>query len=109
MGSDAGPAAAAVAAGARAGLFYHSFVDPAAFGTWPAGVPAQIHAMDADPFFVGEGDLDSAEAFVAGTEEAELFLYPGDEHLFTDSSLGAYDAEAAALVLDRTLSLLARI
>lgn len=95
--------------GARAGLFYHSFVDPAEFGMWPARVPAQIHSMDADPFFVGEGDIEAARAFVSGTAHAELFLYPGDGHLFTDSSLAAYDATAAALVLNRSLALLARI
>ncbi len=95
--------------GALAGLFYHSFADPSYFGEWRHGVPAQIHAMDADPFFVGEGDLEPAQAFVASRDEAELFLYPGEEHLFTDSSLEAYDEGASRLVLERTLALLAAL
>lgn len=95
--------------GARAGLFYHAFADPAEFGDWPAGVPLQIHAMDADPFFVGEGDIEPARAFVDAHDDAELLLYPGGEHLFTDSSLLAYDETATQRVLDRSLALLDRL
>ena len=51
--------------------------------------------MEADPFFVDDGDLEAARALVVGTDAAELFLYPGSEHLFTDSSLPSYDAVAA--------------
>lgn len=93
--------------GARGALFLHSFVDPSEFGTWPDGVPLQLHAMDADPFFVGEGDIEPARAFVETHADAHLFLYPGDGHLFTDSSLAAYDAKATRLVLDRSLAFLA--
>lgn len=92
--------------GALGGLFYHSFVDPAEFGSWPEGVPAQIHAMDADPYFVGEGDIDPARAFVDRTPGAELFLYPGAGHLFADSSLPGYDPHATALLLERSLAFL---
>jgi dienelactone hydrolase len=77
---------------------------------WPAGVPVQVHGMDADPFFTEEdGDLDAARALVDSTEEAELFLYPGKEHLFADSSLPSYDEAAAALLTRRTLDFLDRI
>ena len=69
--------------------------------------PVQIHGMDADPFFVDEGDLDAARALVASAEHAELFLYPGDQHYFADSSLPSYDADAAALLTRRTLDFLA--
>ena len=96
-------------AGARAGLFYFSFADPSYFGEWPAGVPLQIHAMDADPYFVGEGDIEPARAFVESHDEAELFLYPGDGHLFADSTLDDYDEEATNLVLERSLALLDRL
>lgn len=95
--------------GALGGLFYHSFADPSWFGSWPAGVPVQIHSMDADPFFVDEGDIDAARPFVEQHEEAELFLYPGDGHLFADSSLPDYDEAAAQLLLERSLSLLERV
>ena len=33
---------------------------------------------------------------VASAEEGELFLYPGDQHYFADSSLPSYDPDAAA-------------
>jgi dienelactone hydrolase len=95
--------------GALAGLFYHSFADPTWFGTWPAGVPAQIHSMDADPSFVDEGDIDAARAFVEEHEDAELFLYPGNGHLFADSSLPDHDEAAARLLLERSLDLLERV
>ena len=95
--------------GALGGLFYHSFADPTYFGGWPEGVPAQIHAMDADPYFVDEGDLDAARPFVDAHEGTELFLYPGTEHLFTDSSLPGYDTEATRVVVERSLELLDRL
>src|SRR5947209_4513268 len=69
--------------GARGALLFHSCVPTSEFGTsWPADVPVQIHAMEADPFFVGEGDLDAPRALVESAEHAEMFLYPGDQHLF---------------------------
>jgi dienelactone hydrolase len=63
--------------------------------------------MDADPIFVGEGDIDAARAVVAEADQAELFLYPGDQHYFADSSLPSYDAEASALLIQRVLDFLA--
>jgi dienelactone hydrolase len=66
---------------------------------WPEDVPVQVHGKEADPFFAE--DLEAAQALVESTERAELFLYPGDEHLFADSSLPAYDAAAAALLTER--------
>ena len=78
------------------------------FGSsWPKGVPVQIHALDADPIFVGEGDIDAARALVAEAADAELFLYAGDQHYFADSSLPSYDADATALLIQRVLDFLA--
>ena len=95
--------------GAVGALFYYSCLPVEEFGTWPDGVPVQIHGMDEDPFFTEEGgDLDAAKALVASTDQAELFLYPGKEHLFADSSLPGYDESAAALLLQRTLAFLDR-
>ena len=37
------------------------------------------------PEIVGEGDIDAARELVASTADAELFLYPGDQHYFADS------------------------
>lgn len=97
-------------AGARGALLFSSSVPVSEFGSaWPDGVPVQVHAMDADPFFVDEGDIDAARALVDEVPEAELFLYPGDQHLFADSSLPSYDADAAALLRQRVLAFLAAI
>ena len=95
-------------AGARGALLFYSCVPVSEFGSaWPKGVPVQVHAMDADPFFVDEGDIDAARALVEEAEAAELFLYPGEKHLFADSSLPSYDAEASALLIQRVLDFLA--
>ncbi len=82
-----------------------------AVGPWPAGVPVQIHGMDRDPFFALEGDIDSARIIVSelGPDLAQLFTYPGDQHLFTDDSLPSCDPSARALVIDRTLEFLDRV
>ena len=69
-------------------------------------MPVQIHGMDADPFFAGEGDIDAARAIVAAVPEAELYVYPGDRHLFEDRSLPSYDADATALLTARVLEFL---
>ena len=95
-------------AGARGALLFYSCVPVSEFGSaWPKGVPVQVHGMDADPIFVGEGDIDAARALVEEADEAELFLYPGDQHYFADSSLPSYDWEASALLIQRVLDFLA--
>ncbi|MGN9919158.1 dienelactone hydrolase family protein [Micromonospora palomenae] len=96
--------------GATGALFFHSCIPTSEFGgEWPAGVPVQVHGMDADEFFVDEGDLDAARALVAAAPDAELFLYPGPQHLFADSSLPSYHEPAAALLTERVLGFLDRI
>lgn len=95
--------------GALGAVLLESTIPHEEFGPWPADVPVQIHGMDADPEFVGGGDIDAARELVAVAPDAELFLYPGDSHLFTDSSLPSYDAAATALVLERVLAFLARL
>ena len=98
--------------GARGALLFHACLPLSGdwtFGPWPAGVPVQIHGMDGDPIFVGEGDIDAAREIVAQAEEAELFLYPGDQHYFADRSLPSYDPPAAALLTQRVLEFLERV
>jgi dienelactone hydrolase len=96
--------------GAAGALLVGSCVPVSEFGeAWPAGVPVQIHGKDADPIFAGEGDIDAARALVASASDAELFLYPGDEHLFVDRSLPEYDQAATALLTERALAFLAVI
>lgn len=93
-------------AGARGGLLLHSCLPVSEFGeSWPTGVPVQIHGMEGDEFF--EEDLPAARELAESSDEAELFVYPGDQHLFTDRSLDAYDAEAAGLLMERVRAFLA--
>ena len=88
--------------GARGAVFLHA-AEPSDFGgTWPPGLPLQIHTMEDDDW----GDVDIARELAATIDGAELFLYPGDEHLFTDNSLPAYDEKAAAQVEQRVLRVL---
>ncbi|MBQ1072302.1 dienelactone hydrolase family protein [Micromonospora sp. C31] len=99
--------------GTRGALLYESCLPVTgewAVGPWPAGVPVQIHGMDADPFFALEGDIEAARELVGIVGDlGELFVYPGDRHLFTDSTLPSYDAEATALVLRRSREFLDRL
>lgn len=98
--------------GARGALLFYSCIPITgewAFGPWPDGVPVQIHGMDNDPIFVGEGDIDAAREIVEAVDDAELFLYPGDQHYFADSSVASYDANATALLTTRVLEFLARV
>ena len=94
--------------GARGALLLHACVSPAEFNTpWPAGVPLQIHMMDGDEW--AKDDLVVSRKLVDEIENAELFLYPGDGHLFADSSLADFDQEAAALLKERTFIFLERV
>ena len=98
--------------GARGALLFYScipIIGEWAFGPWPEGVPVQIHGMDNDPIFVGEGDVEAAREIVATVDDAELFLYPGDQHYFADSSLPSYDPDATALLTQRVLEFLTRV
>src|ERR1700722_13354121 len=95
--------------GARGALFFESCLPTSEFEPgWPAGVPVQIHGMDADPFFAGEGDIDAARELIGQAADGELFLYPGDQHYFADSSLPSYDPAATALLPRRVLDFLGR-
>lgn len=99
-------------AGARGAILCYSCLPVTgewAIGPWPDGVPVQVHGMDADPIFVDEGDIDAAREIVATADDAELFLYRGDDHYFADSSLPTYDAAATDLLVERVLGLLARV
>jgi len=100
--------------GARGALLYEAcfpITGEYAFGPWPDDVPVQIHGKADDEFFAREGDIDAARELVAavGPDRGELFVYPGDEHLFIDASLPTYDADATALVTQRTLHFLSAL
>jgi dienelactone hydrolase len=91
--------------GAHGALLMYSCLPVSEFGDgWPENVPVQVHGKDTDPFF--NEDLEAAQALVASADQAELFLYPGEEHLFADSSLPEYDPAATALLTKRVLEFL---
>lgn len=97
--------------GARGALLFYSCIPISgewAFGPWPDGVPVQIHGADHDPIFMEEGDVDAAREIVEKVDDAELFLYPSDQHYFADSSLPSYNPEATKLLTRRVLDFLAR-
>jgi dienelactone hydrolase len=92
-------------AGARGALLYHSGIPLGWFGDrWPDDVPLQMHVKEDDD----AGDVDDMRE-LAEVEGAELYVYPGDAHLFLDRSLDVFDPEAYALVLERTLAFLDRV
>lgn len=96
--------------GAKGALLLEACLPVSEFGdSWPQDVPVQVHGMDADPFFAGEGDVDAARVLVETAADAELFRYPGHRHLFTDSSLPSHDEHAATQATHRVLGFLDRI
>src|SRR2546425_1289446 len=89
--------------GAKGALLFSAAFPASEFGdAWPEDVPLQIHMMEEDEWALE--DLPAARELVETTDGAELFLYPGDRHLFADSSLADYDEQAAALLTQRVLA-----
>ncbi len=96
--------------GALGALLIYACLPVSEFGgSWPAGVPVQIHGMESDPFFADEGDLDAARELLDSVAGAELFTYPGKEHLFADSSLPSYEEAASTLLMSRVIAFLDRV
>lgn len=97
--------------GAQGALLFYSCVPPSEFGgPWPQGVPLQIHIMDGDEWALPPNeDLEIARELDHTVEGAKLFLYPGDQHLFADSSVPGYDEKATALLTERVISFLDNI
>ena len=96
--------------GARGALFFSGCLPVTEFGeAWPAALPVQIHATEGDPEFVESGDIDAARVLIEQADDGELFLYPGDAHLFADSSLPSYEPDSAELLSGRVLQFLDRV
>jgi dienelactone hydrolase len=97
--------------GAKGALLFYSCAPTSEFGSpWPQGVPLQIHMMDGDEWVLPPNqDLEAARELDETVEGAQLFLYPGDRHLFADDSLPGYDETAAVLLMERVLSFLDKI
>ena len=93
--------------GARGAVLMSGCLPVSEFGdAWPEGVPVQVHGKEGDPFF--EEDLEAARALVESADGAELFRYTGEQHLFADSSLPAYDPAATKVLIERVLGFLER-
>jgi dienelactone hydrolase len=91
--------------GAKGALLFSAALPVSEFGSsWPQGVPLQIHLMEDDEWALE--DIPAARELVETTDGAELFLYPGDRHLFADNSLPDYDEAAAELLEERVLGFL---
>ena len=71
---------------------------------WPRAVPAQIHYNRRDPHHQQDWlEALLTEISTAGATAA-IFEYPGEGHLFTDSSRSdEYDEQATTLLWDRAL------
>ena len=96
--------------GARGAVFVSACLPVTEFGeAWPVSVPVQIHATEDDPEFVDTGDIDAARELIEQAGDADLFLYPGDGHLFADASLPSYEADSAAVLTGRVLQFLDRL
>ena len=94
--------------GARGALFYLGTLPTSEFESpWPVQLPVQIHMKEHDPW--AEEDMPAARALVEEAADAELFIYPGEGHLFVDSGHADYDEPAARLLMERTLAFLERV
>lgn len=92
--------------GAKGALLFHGCVPISEFGSaWPSGVRLQIHTMEADEL----GDVEVARSLSETIQDVELFLYPGDRHLFADPGHSDHDDEAAAVMMQRVLRFLGEL
>jgi dienelactone hydrolase len=86
--------------GASRAFFLYGVVDPGWFGaSWPDGVPVQAHLTDKDPWREPEVEP-TFEKF------GELFVYPGDGHLFLEPGHADYDEATARTATTRVLTFL---
>ncbi len=64
---------------------------------WPDGVALQLHSTE------GDEDVEIMQGLAQTVPGAELFLYPGPDHLFAE-----HDDEQRALLVQRVLAFLAQ-
>jgi dienelactone hydrolase len=111
MGASAAHYFGVTRPGARAVLLMSGTAPAASLGDagWPSGLPGQVHRKATDPEMDPSGVEAVAQAASAAGAPLEVFTYPGEGHLFADSSGPDYDAEAAQVMLERELDLLGRL
>lgn len=96
--------------GAKGGLFLHSFFPPGDIaGTWPTSCPVHVYATDQDPFFVGDGDLQIAQAWQETNPNLTINLYRGKGHLVMEPESDDYDAKLSAAITRDIIAALATI
>jgi hypothetical protein len=62
----------------KGALLFHSSAPPMMFGAeWPADLPVQIHAMDADPYFMEDGEDIDAARHIVDTSKGRAVPLPG--------------------------------
>lgn len=94
--------------GAAGAIFLHAFVDPELLpGTWPINCPVEVYAAEHDPFFVGDGDYQAAQACQERYGNLRLHLYPGRGHLVCEPASPDYDPAVADLLAQDVLVALA--
>ena len=109
MGQMAAQQLAQTRPGAAGAVFISSAIPLGEFAdSWPDEVPLQIHGTDADPFFVGEGDIEAARELVEAADDAELFMYPGDSHMLVEYERNPDDPNIRAMT-ERVLEFLGRV
>lgn len=110
LGVSLGVVAAQVLAqtrrGARAAVLVSACVPYEALSpSWPADVPVQVHAMEDDAIFRGDGDAQAARDLVAHACNARSFTYPGSAHVWCDESVDGFDAMATHRLVEHTSAL----
>ena len=82
--------------GARAALLVSGALSAGELGgSWPHGVPAQIHYAADDPL-IGEQEVASVRDVVAASgASCAAFGYAGAGHLFADDGLPGFDGDSA--------------
>ena len=105
LGSAPAQMLAQTRTGARGALLFHGAIPTSEFGPWPDGTALQVHTAERDPWV----ELEAARALVGAVPGAELFVYPGDHHLFADESLPDYEPASARLLMERALTFVSKV
>ncbi|HEX2863478.1 MAG TPA: dienelactone hydrolase family protein [Deinococcales bacterium] len=106
MGSGIAQALARTRPGAKGVILYSGADHPKWFPhPWPEGLPLQAHVMEHDPWV----DPADTQALTDETGSDEVYVYPGNGHLFADPSSPDYEPTSARLLMDRSLQFLSRI
>ncbi len=108
MGAASAQMLAMTRPGARACVMMHALLPTHFFGAdhWPSAVPVQVHVAEHDPWV----DAAVVDAVAGGSADAvNVFRYRGGAHLFADDDSADFDADHAALMLQRVRAFVASV